>query len=183
MQDPAKCGCYRGVRSRATTRIRHESTPSSRSLRRGDVRERPGTLRGGHDPAESGRLSGQKRREKKRAAEEAAEAAALDATHDALAVTARLAVVTAEKLTTDQLRQLVDDLIERAHAGGHVGNRAAELLLGMARAAAPEDDDPVEDGTAWSDMTPGQRAAARVRLDAFIADREKGLEEGDGEEA
>jgi hypothetical protein len=149
---------------------------------RGDVRERRGTLRGGHDPVESGRLSGQRRRERKRAAEKAVEAAALDSTHDRLAVTARLAVVTASELTVAELRQIVRDLKERAREGGHVGNRAAELLLGMAQAAVnAADDDP--EGKSWTEMTPAERAARRASLDRLIAEmeaRERERETGKG---
>lgn len=127
---------------------------------------------GGLDPAEAGRRSGLARRAKREAAEDAAARAALDAAHDALAVTARLAVVTASELTTADLRELVADLKVRAKGDGHIANRAAELLLGMARAAVEGGDDEAHD-VPWSELTPAQRAAKRAAVDELLATYEE----------
>jgi hypothetical protein len=125
-----------------------------------DVQERSRSLNGQLDPAEMGRRSGQARRERRARAER-------DAEHDRLTVSARLAVVTAAKLTTSELRAVVEGLITRAKGDGHVANAAAAQLLAMARAAVEGGEDET-DGIAYEDMTPAQRAAFRAALDKEI---------------
>jgi hypothetical protein len=48
----------------------------------------------------------------------------MDAAHDRLTVQARLAVVSARKLTTAQLDELFDRALDRAKGDGHVTNAA-----------------------------------------------------------
>jgi hypothetical protein len=139
----------------------------------GNVQERSRSLKGGHDPAELGRKSGQARRERR-------ESAARDAELDKLTVRARLAVGLAGELTTENLRAILASLVKRAQEPGHVGTNAARLVMELAGKVTEEQAEPDElgDDLQWSDMTPEQRAVARARADALA--RELGLVE-DGE--
>jgi hypothetical protein len=137
-----------------------------------DVRARQRTLRGGHDPSELGRLSGQARREKARER-------ALAVEHNELTVQARLAVAIAAELSYDELVQLIADLKERAHSGsGHVANGAAAQLLGLARVAIETGVEDEVDGHDIANMTSAQRATYRAALDKVIAEMEEGLGRG-----
>jgi hypothetical protein len=137
-----------------------------------NVRARPRTLRGGHDPSELGRLSGQARREKARAR-------ALAVEHDELTVQARLAVAIAAELSYAELVQLIADLKERAHSGGgHVANGAAAQLLALARVAIDTGVEDEVDGHDIATMTSAQRATYRAALDKVIAEMEVGLGHG-----
>jgi hypothetical protein len=126
-----------------------------------DVRVRPRTLRGGHDPSQLGRLSGESRRERKARRE-------ADAAHDRLTVQARLAVVTARRLTTAELDDLFLRALARAKGDGHVANAAFQQVMSMALAAVTSSEDSIE-GVDWSDMTPQQRATARAEIERRLA--------------
>jgi hypothetical protein len=155
-----------------------ERDPNPQGQTRSDAVRKPF---GGLDPSEAGRRSGEKRRAKRSAAEARAEQAALDAAHDRLAVTARLAVVTARKLTTAQIDRLLDGLLDLAENGtGHVRRQAIGDLLAFARAAVEGGDEDTAE-VDWSAMTPAQRAAARAHLDTRIAELVAQVQEGEEE--
>jgi hypothetical protein len=138
-----------------------------------DARLRSQTLKGGHDPSELGRLSGEARREKARKRSEAAE-------HDALTVQARLGLAVAKLLTTAELERVISGLIERAKGHGHAANAAASQILSLAAAAAGygEEADDIE-GLDPEDMTPAQRATYRAQLDRVIEEMEQRMANGD----
>jgi hypothetical protein len=139
-----------------------------------NVRPRQPTLRGGHDPAESGRLSGQKRRERRAARER-------DAELDALTVLARHSTVRAEKLTAGAMREAYDALLDLVRNGtGHVRRQAAADLIKLASASelSGDDDDVDPAGLSFSEMTPAQRAAARAVVEREIQAAVRELEEG-----
>jgi len=55
----------------------------------------------------------------------------MDAAHDRLTVQARLAVVSARKLTTAQLDELFDRALDRAKGDGHVANAAFAQVMSL----------------------------------------------------
>ena len=152
---------------------RSNDESSMRSAPDRDVLSRSPTLKGGHDPSELGRLSGEARREKARKRLEAAE-------HDALTVQARLGLAVAKLLTTAELERVMSGLIQRAQGDGHVANVAASQILSLAAAAAGygEETDDIE-GLDPQDMTPAQRATYRAQLDRVIEEMEQRMANGD----
>jgi hypothetical protein len=152
-----------------------EGTSEQRQEKRRDptVGARSRSLKGGLDPAELGRRSGQARRERRRAA-------ARDAELDKLTVRARLATGLAEELTTETLRQVLHNLATLARGDGHVAVNAARLLMELARKATDEDGQPDEllPDQAYEDMTKEQQAVARARADALARKLQLGELEG-----
>jgi hypothetical protein len=141
-----------------------------------NVRARTQTLRGGHDPAALGRLSGERRREKKTRRE-------LYAEKDRLTVQARAAYALASVLTTEQLVKMTEALVSKAtdpHSG-HVGNSAAQLLFSLRDVVESEGDDTtgVRD---FSKLTPKQRAVVRAALDRAALEIEALTEQGEASE-
>jgi hypothetical protein len=92
-----------------------------------------------------------------------------DAAHDRLPVQARLAVVSARKLTTAELDDLFERALRRAKGDGHVANAAFAQLMALAHAALTGGDEST-DGVNWADMTPEQRAVARVEIERRLAE-------------
>jgi hypothetical protein len=150
----------------------HESTNDSNNMPNGkapNVRGRPTTLRGGHDPSNLGRLSGKARREKAHARE-------ADADLNKLALRARLAVIGAGQLDAQALTD-----VATGHDSGHVRVQASRLLLDLARASvedAPEDPD----SKPLVEMSPEEKVAMLARLDKALREMDE-TELEDGERA
>jgi hypothetical protein len=129
-----------------------------------NVRECSATLRGGHDPAELGKKSGEARRERAAARARAAE-------HDRLTVQARLALALASKLNYADLQAIIDSTIQQAkNADGHVQIQAARTVLAWAELVAAGGDDDHVEGDDLASMTPAQRAVYRSVRERTLKD-------------
>jgi len=134
-----------------------------------DVLSRSRTLKGGHDPSELGRLSGEARREKANARRVAAE-------YDALTVSARMAMALASEATYERLSAVVGRTIEQAiEAEGLVQVQAARLVVAMTQLAFSMEPDE-DDGSDIENLTPEQRAVRRAALDKLIAEAEAAIQ-------
>jgi hypothetical protein len=80
-------------------------------------------------------------------------------------------VVAARQLSYADITALVTDLKRRAAGDGHVANAAFGLLMGMAKAAAPEGEDDISEVDIEA-MTPEQRAAYRAILERALEEAE-----------
>ena len=125
----------------------------------GGVHERSRSLRGGLDPVELGRRSGEARREKAAQREALAEL-------DKLTVRSRAAAVLARKLDAEALMDVTEAAILRAKGDGQTANQAGRLVLDLLRFASdlPEGDGDNPEGKQPEDMTPAERAALRAQL-------------------
>jgi hypothetical protein len=135
-----------------------------------DVRAHRRTLRGGHDPAELGRLSGERRRERKKQREEAA-------AYDALTVEARAAMAMAESFTYAHLVAALEALCDVAKKGNVTATRELRAWIELSTRLVSTADNT--QGVDWGSMTPQQRAAARAQIERRLAELAIHAQDGD----
>jgi hypothetical protein len=133
-----------------------------------NVRDRSATLRGGHDPAELGKKSGEARRERAAARARAQE-------HDRLTVAARLALALATDLTYAELHAVIARTVRQAkEADGHVQIQAARTVIAWHELAARGgDDDEVDPIDDLASLTPEQRAVYRSVRERALREMEE----------
>lgn len=153
----------------ASTECAEDAQPrtSIESVSEGDTGEAGGrrTPQGVPFDSERAREAAEKRWSKEREREARAQR---DAELDKLTVRARLATGVAGELSAANLRSVLANLLHLAQGQGHVAVQASRLLLDLAQASVHDDGGSEPEGVAWADMTPAQRAAARVALDKHI---------------